>query len=178
MKGDYFDQTGGCDMKHLWAPWRMTYLTCKEEMAKDCCVFCVRDIVGEDRKRLILHRGQHTFIIMNKYPYTNGHLLIAPYRHIADIVDLAAEETAEMHELLVLCRKVLQDCLHPQGFNIGINLGPIAGAGLADHLHMHIVPRWQGDTNFMPVFADVRVIPQHLEETYAILSAAFERYTS
>lgn len=161
-------------MKHLWAPWRMTYLECKDKHSKDCCVFCVRDIEGEDAQRLILWRGQHAFVIMNKYPYTNGHLLVAPYRHIPDILDLEPEEEREMFQLLRKCRVVMQRCLHPQGFNIGINLGNIAGAGLAEHLHMHIVPRWMGDTNFMPVFADVRVIPQHLEETYAILLAGFK----
>ncbi|MDY0263301.1 HIT domain-containing protein [Syntrophotalea acetylenica] len=161
-------------MKHLWAPWRMTYLECKDKQAKDCCVFCVRDIVGEDAERLILWRGRHAFVVMNKFPYTNGHLLIAPYRHIPDILDLEPEESAEMLLLLRRCRMVMQQCLKPQGFNIGMNLGKIAGAGVADHLHMHIVPRWTGDTNFMPVFAEVRVIPQHLEETYAILLEGFK----
>jgi ATP adenylyltransferase len=161
-------------MKHLWAPWRMTYLECKDQQAKDCCVFCVRDIKGEDAQRLILWRGQHAFVVMNKFPYTNGHLLIAPYRHIADILDVTPEEQDEMFRMLRKCRMVMQECLKPQGFNVGINLGKIAGAGVADHLHMHIVPRWTGDTNFMPVFADVRVIPQHLEETYGILLQGFK----
>jgi ATP adenylyltransferase len=161
-------------MKHLWAPWRMTYLQCKEEQAKDCCVFCVRDIEGEDVQRLILLRGKHAFVIMNKYPYTNGHLMVAPYRHVPDILDLTRDEEKEMFQLLRNCRVVLQERLKPQGFNVGINLGNVAGAGLAEHLHMHIVPRWTGDTNFMPVFADVRVIPQHLEETYRILLDGFK----
>ena len=161
-------------MKHLWAPWRMTYLECKDKQATDCCVFCVRDIEGQDAQRLILLRGQHAFVVMNKYPYTNGHLLIAPYRHVPDILDLESEEHAEMFQLLRKCRIVMQECLKPQGYNVGINLGKIAGAGLAEHLHMHIVPRWTGDTNFMPVFADVRVIPQHLEETYGILLDGFK----
>lgn len=161
-------------MKHLWAPWRMTYLECKDQQAKDCCVFCVRDIEGQDAQRLILWRGQHAFVVMNKFPYTNGHLLVAPYRHIADILDMTPEEQDEMFQLLRKCRIVMQECLKPQGYNVGINLGKIAGAGVADHLHMHIVPRWTGDTNFMPVFADVRVIPQHLEETYGILLKGFQ----
>lgn len=151
----------------------MTYLECKDTQNRDCCVFCVRDLEHEDPSRLILRRGKHAFVVMNKYPYTNGHLLIAPYRHIPDILDLEPEEQAEMFELLRACRCVLQTCLRPQGFNIGINLGKVAGAGLADHLHMHIVPRWTGDTNFMPVFDEVRVIPQHLEETYQILLKGF-----
>jgi ATP adenylyltransferase len=152
----------------------MTYLQCKEEQAKDCCVFCVRDIEGEDAQRLILLRGKHAFVIMNKYPYTNGHLMVAPYRHVPDILDLTRDEEKEMFQLLRNCRVVLQERLKPQGFNVGINLGNVAGAGLAEHLHMHIVPRWTGDTNFMPVFADVRVIPQHLEETYRILLDGFK----
>lgn len=162
-------------MEQLWAPWRMTYLECKDKNAGDCCVFCIRDRIDEDRQRLVLHRGRHAFVIMNKYPYNNGHLLLAPYRHVPDIIDLTDEEMGEMHQLLRLARNVLQEALNPQGFNIGINLGRIAGAGLADHLHMHIVPRWSGDTNFMPVFAEVRVLPQHLDATYALLAPLFDR---
>jgi ATP adenylyltransferase len=112
---------------------------------------------------------------MNRYPYTNGHLLVAPFRHTADLADLNELEALEMHRLLVLAKAVLKECVAPQGFNIGMNLGQVAGAGVADHLHMHIVPRWQGDTNFMPVFADVRIIPEHLEETYSRLAEAFAR---
>jgi len=160
-------------MKQLWAPWRMTYLQCKDDTPEEGCVFCVIDKDIEDRERLILCRGRLAFVMMNKYPYTNGHLLIAPYRHLGDIADLSAEEVAEMHHLLVRAKNALQHCIMPQGFNVGINLGRIAGAGIADHLHMHLVPRWVGDTNFMPVFSDVRVIPQHLEETYGILSRCF-----
>jgi ATP adenylyltransferase len=137
------------------------------------CIFCVRDTKGEDRERLILFRGEHAFVMMNKYPYSNGHLMVAPYRHTAELNDLTEVETLEMHKLLVLCRNVLQDSISPHGFNIGMNLGQVAGAGVADHLHMHIVPRWSGDTNFMPIFADVRVIPQHLEATYERLAQGF-----
>jgi ATP adenylyltransferase len=162
-------------MKLLWAPWRMTYLQCKDERPEDGCVFCVGDKVEKDVCRLLLYRGRTAFVMMNKYPYTNGHLLIAPYRHISDIIDLSEEESAEMHRLLVMSRKVLQEAIMPQGFNVGMNLGRIAGAGIADHLHMHLVPRWMGDTNFMPVFADVRVIPQHLEETYGLLTEGFTK---
>jgi len=160
-------------MKQLWAPWRMDYIL-GDSGKRECeCIFCVRDITGEDRARLILYRGEHAFVVMNKYPYTNGHLMVAPYRHTADPGELSAVEALEMHRLTVLCRDVLKQCIAPQGFNLGMNLGQIAGAGLADHLHLHVVPRWSGDTNFMPVFADVRVIPQHLETTYALLLGAF-----
>jgi ATP adenylyltransferase len=137
------------------------------------CVFCLPEQPECDSDRLVLWRGDHAFIIMNKFPYTNGHLMVAPYHHTADLADLTAEVALEMHQLLVFSRDVLQDCMSPHGFNIGMNLGRVAGAGIADHLHMHLVPRWSGDTNFMPVFAEVRVIPQHLEATYAILRSAF-----
>lgn len=161
-------------MKQLWAPWRMAYIGGEENPPDGSCIFCIRDVSGEDRKRLVLHRGEHAFVIMNKYPYSNGHLLIAPYRHIADLNDITEGEASEIHRFLVLCRNVLQENLSPHGFNIGMNLGRESGAGIADHLHMHIVPRWSGDTNFMPVFSDVRVIPQHLETTYEILARAFD----
>jgi len=160
-------------MKQLWAPWRMTYIRGEAEKPEDGCIFCIRDILGEDRERLILHRGDHAFVLMNKYPYTNGHLMVAPYRHTADPAELSEAEALEMHRLLVFCRDALRERIAPHGFNIGMNLGQVAGAGIADHLHLHVVPRWSGDTNFMPVFADVRVIPQHLEATYEHLAVAF-----
>lgn len=156
-------------MRQLWAPWRLAYIQGQSECCAEGCIFCVRDIAGEDGERLILYRGEHAFIVMNKYPYSNGHLMVAPYRHTTDIASLSSEEALEMHRLLVLAQEVLQQEVAAQGFNIGMNLGQIAGAGIADHLHMHIVPRWSGDTNFMPVFADVRIIPQHLEATYELL---------
>jgi len=137
------------------------------------CVLCPEKDTSKDRERLILFRGKFCFIIMNKFPYTNGHLMVSPYRHTCNLEDLSDEEALEMHQLIVFSRSVLLECMCPQGFNIGMNLGQVAGAGIADHLHMHIVPRWTGDTNFMPVFADVRVIPQHLEATYEKLSQCF-----
>ena len=161
-------------MKQLWAPWRMAYIAGEENSPEEGCIFCIREIRAEDRKRRVLRRGEHSFVIMNKYPYSNGHLLIAPYRHIADLNDLTENEALEMHRLLVLCRNVLQEKVSPHGFNVGMNLGRESGAGVADHLHMHIVPRWSGDTNFMPVFSDVRVIPQHIEATYELLAQAFD----
>jgi ATP adenylyltransferase len=162
-------------MQRLWAPWRLAYIQGEDESRTDGCVFCVRDCCDDDPGRLILHRGEHAFVVMNKYPYSNGHLLIAPYRHIADVGDLSEEEALEMHRLLVMAKSVLAETVCAQGFNVGMNLGQIAGAGIAEHLHLHIVPRWSGDTNFMPVFADVRVIPQHLEATHRLLLAAFAR---
>ncbi len=165
-------------MKQLWAPWRLDYILGDKDHPDDACIFCVSDRLDDDRGRLILHRGEHAFVILNKYPYTNGHLMVAPYRHTADLGGLSEAEALEMHRLLTLCRSVLLARIAPEGFNVGMNLGRVAGAGIVDHLHMHMVPRWTGDTNFMPVFADVRVIPQHLETTYDLLFQEFSRRVS
>jgi ATP adenylyltransferase len=158
-------------MERLWAPWRLEYIQAGQGAA---CIFCLGD-PAEDQQRLVLHRGTHCFIIMNRYPYSNGHLMVAPLRHVADPGLLDAGEVAELHHLTMVCRDLLLDCCQAQGFNVGMNLGAVAGAGVAHHLHQHIVPRWAGDSNFMAVFADVRVIPQHLEETYRELRAALAR---
>ena len=148
-------------MERLWAPWRLDYV---QAPRADQCVFCLSD-PADDQARLVLHRGEHCFIIMNRFPYSNGHLMVAPFRHLADPGLLTGAESAELHRLTILCRDLLNKAFKPQGFNIGMNLGAAAGAGITEHMHQHIVPRWIGDTNFMPVFADVRVIPQHLEAT-------------
>jgi len=155
-------------MERLWAPWRLEYV---QGTGSNGCIFCLGD-ASDDEARLVLHRGQHCFIIMNRFPYSNGHLMVAPLRHVADPGLLDAAEVAELHRLTTLCREILREVCKAQGFNIGMNLGAVAGAGVTDHLHQHIVPRWAGDTNFMPVFADVRVIPQHLEATCRQLRAA------
>lgn len=159
-------------MDRLWAPWRLEYV---QAARKPECVFCLGD-VAEDEARLVLLRGRHCFIIMNRFPYSNGHLMIAPLRHLADPGLLDQEEVSELHRMTVYCRDILLKTCKAQGFNIGMNLGEVAGAGVLDHLHQHIVPRWAGDTNFMPVFADVRVIPQHLEATYRQLREAMDLY--
>ena len=156
-------------MERLWAPWRLEYV--QATRGAGGCIFCLDDAAG-DEARLVLHRGRHCFIIMNRFPYSNGHLMVAPLRHVADPGLLTAEEVRELHELTVLSRNLLLATCKAQGFNVGINLGEAAGAGVIDHLHQHIVPRWVGDTNYMSVFADVRVIPQHLEATYRQLREA------
>lgn len=161
----------GQNMERLWAPWRLEYV---QNHHGDGCIFCL-GAVDEDPARLVLYRGTHCFIIMNRYPYSNGHLMVAPLRHIADPGLLSPGEVSELHQLTVVCRDLLREVCRAQGFNLGMNLGDIAGAGVVDHLHQHIVPRWKGDTNFMPVFADVRVIPEHLEETYRQLRDALGR---
>lgn len=156
-------------MERLWAPWRLEYV--QGDHPAEGCIFCLGE-AAEDESRMVLHRGRHCFVIMNRFPYSNGHLMVAPLRHVADPGLLDSEEVAELHRLTVVCRDLLLEVCKAQGFNIGMNLGAVAGAGVTGHLHQHIVPRWGGDTNFMPVFADVRVIPQHLEATHRQLRAA------
>lgn len=159
-------------MEVLWAPWRMNYILGPKP---DECVFCVpRNDDSEDRERLILHRADHCFVIMNKFPYNNGHLMICPYRHISCITELSAEETHESVQLIQSCVSIYQKAFQPQGINVGLNLGEAAGAGIAAHLHWQLVPRWNGDASFMAVFGETTVIPQHLESTYDQLKPYFE----
>lgn len=153
-------------MKVLWAPWRIEYIAGEKEQG---CIFCDRPKEGNDKKNLILYNGQTSYIIMNRYPYSNGHLMTVPYKHTKNMSDLSAEERLELMDLTVKCIDILQ-AIKPEGFNIGMNLGRVGGAGIDDHLHFHIVPRWNGDNNFMPVIGDVRVMPEYLEETYETLS--------
>ncbi len=157
-------------MKQLWAPWRLDYIQGPED---DGCIFCVDEESADDQKRLIVVRGEHSYVIMNRYPYSNGHLMVSPYRHLSDTAELERHEVLEIHQLMVRSQSVLRDICASQGFNVGWNIGPAAGAGIADHIHMHIVPRWVGDSNFMPILADLRVIPQHIETTYSLLAKAF-----
>lgn len=157
-------------MERLWAPWRMEYIRNSEQAG---CVFCIGDDPAEDRDKLVLCRTAHSFVIMNRYPYSNAHLMIAPYRHTAELNDLGEGEMLDLFRTLTLCKNVLQETARPGGFNIGINLGKDAGAGVDDHLHIHIVPRWHGDINFMTVVADLRVIPEDLRSTYDNLLPAF-----
>ena len=137
------------------------------------CILCDKPKQKDDAANYILYRGERNFIIMNSYPYNPGHLMIAPYRHVANLEELTDEERREHFEMVSRSVKILREVFNPAGFNIGMNLGKIAGAGIDDHIHTHIVPRWQGDTNFMPVIADVRVIPEALAETYENLKGRF-----
>jgi ATP adenylyltransferase len=159
-------------MERLWAPWRMTYVEVKQPPG---CVFCVRPQSGRDREELILHRGHTCFVIMNLFPYNNGHLMIVPFRHTADLLELDDGEASEFWSLTRLSLRVLRECYGPEGCNLGMNLGRAAGAGIADHLHLHVVPRWNGDCNFMPVVAEVKVLPEALMQSYDRLRAGFER---
>lgn len=157
-------------MERLWAPWRVEYILNDKPAG---CIFCVDGDGGNDRERLILHRTSLSFVMLNRYPYTNGHLLIAPFRHTSDMNTLTNEEMLDLFSTLRLCHNVLAESAHPQGFNVGVNLGKAAGAGVDDHIHLHIVPRWNGDTNYMSVVADVRVMPENLLTTYDRLIAGF-----
>jgi ATP adenylyltransferase len=156
-------------MEHLFTPWRMDYIS---SVRKPGCIFCEMLEAGDDRASLIVRRSERAFLVLNRYPYTNGHLMAVPYRHAAGLDDLDPEETADVMALLSDALRALRSLFHPDGFNIGANMGRVAGAGVEGHVHMHVVPRWNGDTNFMPVFADTRVIPQALDETYGLLAGA------
>jgi len=163
-------------MKNLWAPWRMTYLQSNREPAAtgpEACIFCDKPRAAADEANLIVHRGNSGFVILNLYPYNNGHLMVVPYTHVATIEDLAPEAAAEMMTLAQTAVGVLRGMYQPQGFNLGINLGASAGAGIAAHVHLHVVPRWSGDTNFMTVTGDTRVIPEDLRVTWARMRAAW-----
>ena len=153
-------------MEHLWTPWRMTYLQ-NNQPKPDGCIFCaVVATPDEDDRKLVLHRGQHCFIILNLYPYNNGHLMVVPFDHSESIEQLPAEALIEMMTLSQKCLNLLRRAYSPQAFNIGINIGAAAGAGVPGHVHLHIVPRWAGDTNFMSALANTRVIPEELSQTY------------
>ena len=159
----------------MWSPWRMAYVSAEhgDEYEGPACVFCDLPARGDDAATYILHRGERTFVIMNLYPYNNGHLMIVPYAHVDTLAALDEPTLPEMMMLAQRAQAVLEGRMRPQGFNMGINQGRAAGAGIADHLHMHLLPRWVGDTNFMPALGDVRVMPQHLDETYALLAGGF-----
>ena len=159
-------------MKPLWAPWRLEYVQHADEI--EGCVFC-RAAEGDDEQQLVVHRGEHAFVLLNKFPYASGHLLVAPYRHCADFGGLDADEALGVHRLAAGGLEALRAAYAPEGFNLGWNLGRVAGAGIVDHVHLHVVPRWGGDTNFMPVLADVRVIPEHLVATRRKLVDAWPR---
>lgn len=151
-------------MNHLWSPWRMEYINNHDKV--EGCVFCNAMKSTDSQENLIVTRGKLAFVILNRYPYTSGHLMVVPYAHYPVLDELDAAIRSEMMELANQAILVLQRIYHPQGFNLGMNIGSVAGAGIAEHVHLHIVPRWGGDTNFMSAVADTRVLPESLEETY------------
>jgi ATP adenylyltransferase len=158
--------------QQLWAPWRLEYIAGADE--DEGCFFC-RAVESSDEEGLVVHRGEKAFVLLNKFPYSSGHVMVAPYRHIGDFGDLENDEALEIHRLAGQALGALATVYAPQGYNLGWNLGRIAGAGVIDHVHEHVVPRWAGDTNFMPVLADVKVLPEHLEETRRRLADAWPR---
>lgn len=177
-------------MENLWTPWRMEYLLkdkknnyTNKKSDERSCIFCVEKpksqeeflLSKEDVSRLIVHKGKELYCMLNRYPYANGHLMIMPYRHVADIIDLSESETLEMMTLTKIASKILREECNAQGINIGANLGSAAGAGIAEHLHFHIVPRWHGDSQFLAVLADVRIIPEALETTQTRFALAFKK---
>ncbi len=157
-------------MKHIWAPWRIQYILQEKPLG---CILCDKPKEKKDEENYIIYRGKLNFIMLNSYPYNPGHLLIAPYRHAASLEDLTGAERREHFELVSRSLPVLKETFKPAGFNIGSNIGRVAGAGIEDHFHSHVVPRWQGDTNYIPVLADVRIVPQALADTYKLLAGKF-----
>lgn len=156
-------------MKHLWSPWRLTYLTTPKV---EGCVFCHAARVNDDRETLVLLRGERAFVILNRFPYNNGHFMVVPYAHVPSLENLDVTTLTEMMLLLNRGLAALRRSMHPDGFNVGANLGQVAGAGIDDHVHLHAVPRWAGDTNFMPIIGDSRVVPETWQQTYDRLVAA------
>lgn len=156
--------------KQLWAPWRLEYIESADE--QHGCLFC-RAAAGEDEEGLVVRRGRDALVLLNKFPYASGHVMVAPFRHVAEFSELSDEEALEIHRLAGEAMGALAQTYAPQGYNAGWNLGRIAGAGVVDHVHLHVVPRWAGDTNFMPVLSDVKVLPEHIAETRRKLAAAW-----
>ncbi len=162
-------------MKTLWTPWRMEHVLGTAPKIKGC-LFEPPGTTDHDKDHLLLYRDSWTVILLNRFPYANGHLLVAPRRHLADLTDMNDEEQGHLMTMLSTSCTILRSLLQPHGLNIGLNLGQVAGAGIADHLHFHIVPRWDGDHNFMTVCADIRTIPQHIEQTFDMLLPAFQHH--
>jgi ATP adenylyltransferase len=160
--------------ERIWAPWRLSYVKDASKDKESECIFCAALEAGDDEARLILNRGERCFVILNKFPYTNGHLMVAPYEHVAQLQELEEETLAELMSLAQQGMDALEASYSPHGYNVGFNQGRVAGAGVEHHIHMHVVPRWGGDTNFMPVLGDTRVMNQTLADSYATLKGAWD----
>ncbi len=160
--------------ERIWAPWRLAYVKDASKDVESDCIFCAKPAADEDAANLIVHRGERCFVILNLFPYTNGHLMVTPYEHASSIADLEPATIAELMGLSQRAIRILDEAYAPHGYNVGFNQGRVAGAGVEHHVHMHVVPRWGGDTNFMPVLADTRVMPQTLEQSYEVLRGAFD----
>jgi ATP adenylyltransferase len=159
-------------MERLWSPWRLEYVQAARDESEGC-LFCDKAALGDDEAAYIVARGDLSFVMLNAYPYNPGHLMVAPVRHVGELEELGEEELADASRLIQRSIRALKEVSGPQGFNLGMNLGRVAGAGVADHLHWHVVPRWDGDTNFMPVVGETKVLPELLSGTYAKLRSAF-----
>jgi ATP adenylyltransferase len=158
-------------MQRMWTPWRLEYILSDKQAG---CVFCDMLETADDRSQLILHRAERAFLVLNKYPYNNGHLMSVPYRHVDTLEALTEVETADMMWLVGVAIRALRRALKPDGFNVGVNIGKVAGAGVKDHVHCHIVPRWSGDTNFVAVLGETRLIPQELGDSYDQMKATLD----
>lgn len=163
-------------MKYIWSPWRMSYI--QQHKAENGCVFCKAQQIPDGTENLVLHRGERSFVILNRFPYTSGHLMVVPFQHEASLEGLDAATRAELLELANKVMKMLGREYNAQGFNVGINIGEAAGAGITEHIHLHVVPRWSGDTNFMSSLGDTRVLPETLEDTYQRMKNAWQQEES
>ena len=164
-------------MERLWAPWRMRYIESNPD-DEQICIFCQKPKESNDKENLILYRSDLSFVIMNKYPYNNGHLMVVPYLHESDLTKFSDDLLLDMQHLLQLSLKALQDAMHPHSINIGLNLGRSAGAGIVEHLHYHIVPRWNGDTNYMPILTGTKVVSEALEASWQKLHTSYKKFSS
>jgi len=164
-------------MERLWAPWRLEYIKSTQDDNQEC-IFCVKPMETDDENNLIVFRSTQSFVIMNKFPYNNGHLMVVPYLHESDLTKFEDDILLEMQHLLQLSIQALKETMNPHGFNIGVNLGRSAGAGIVDHLHYHIVPRWNGDTNYMPVVSGTKVVSEALLDSWQKLSISFKKLST
>ena len=160
-------------MNHLWSPWRMTYI--ENHTKENGCVFCNAQAKTDGEENLIAFRGKNAYVILNRFPYTSGHLMVIPFKHAPNLEELTPETRAEMMELTSRCTTILREVYRTQSFNVGVNIGEAAGAGVLGHVHIHIVPRWAGDTNFMSSVGATRVLPESLEDTYKRVRQVFEK---
>lgn len=160
-------------MDHLWAPWRSTYIKTKSDRSK--CIFCDAVASSNDQETLIVHRARFNFVILNRYPYTSGHLMIAPYQHVSRLQQVDEETVEEMMRLARQAERIIEEAYLPQGLNLGMNLGEAAGAGIEQHIHLHVLPRWLGDANFMTSVGETRVLPEDLAKTFGKIGLGFKR---
>jgi len=160
-------------MEHIWAPWRLDYVVAEKS---DNCILCQkRDTPADDIANLVLYRGNHNYVLLNTFPYNSGHVMVVPYRHVDDLTSLEVEEAGELMQIAQWCVQALQETLGTGGINLGMNIGQPAGAGIDDHIHLHIVPRWSGDTNYMTTVANTRIVPQSLEDSARQLRPVIQR---